>query len=672
MNFIHDLQNIVSNQQLDFDEKVQKLLSLGLLVFGLDIGLVSRVQGTNYTVLFAQTPDNSLTAGTSFDLEGTYCVHTLEANSAISFHQASETDIAEHPCYKNFGLESYIGAPIRVGELVFGTVNFSSAKASKPFTETHIDYVELLAQWLGSEYARKESVSQLVQANKMLNKLENVAKIGSWEVDLATDKITWSDQTRKIHEVASDYVPELNSAIQFYKDRSRDTVTKAVESAVAHGEDWNLEVELITAKGKNIWVSTHGSAEFEDGQCKRLFGTFQDITEAVTLRNELKKQKIEAELALRDRSILFAKVSHELRTPLNGITGMLTALVDEGNAERRKEMLQVALRSSDNLLKIINEVLDYSKLSHGSMKLEPSHFLLKTSFVDLASMYLPLFTKKSIDFFVNLDISDSCWVYVDSTRLSQIVSNLLSNSLKFTDKGEVKLTASAKGGNGKVHLAIVIEDTGVGMTQPFLKSIFTPFRQDIRDISVKNRGTGLGLSIVKELVDMMGGSINVQSEKNIGSTFRVELTVATGQEDLSDRNDNDTALIDGSRLNVLVVDDNEINRLVMEASLNKFHITPDFAVDGRDAVYKCEENSYDLIFMDCVMPELDGLDATRILRQRGLVADETVIAALTANTADADKQACKKAGMNLFIAKPFKMKSIYTAVESALAKINLR
>ncbi|MDQ9091585.1 ATP-binding protein [Pseudoalteromonas haloplanktis] len=669
MNFLRNFHYIVSDQEQSFDEKIESLLKFGLEVFDLDIAIISEIINNQYIVRYVITPDNSLAVGTIFEVAGTYCTHTLAASKALAFHQASTSHIAHHPCYVNFQLESYIGAPIKIGEVVFGTVNFSSPNPSTPFTQQAHDYVELFSQWLGSEFARIKANEQLLKNNNTLVKLESIANIGSWEVDLLTEKVTWSDQTRRIYQVDDSFVPDLSSAISFFKEgESRERITQAVESGMQTGEKWHLDLELVTALNQTIWVSAFGEAEFVDGSCVRLFGTLQDVTESVVLREQLKNKKAQAERMLEDRSMLLAKISHELRTPLNGITGMLTTLLDEQRAEKRVEKLTVALRSADILLNIINEVLDFSKINHGELKLEPNHFLLKTIFVDLASLYIPLFKDKNIDFNTQITIADDCWAHCDNTRLSQIVSNLLSNALKFTDAGQVNFQANVAQLNNQLALQLVVSDTGTGMTKPFLDSLFSPFTQEI-DAKGSKGGTGLGLAIVKELIDYMGGTIKVDSIFQQGTTFILDIPLAIGTVQV-ETNQRARVAVDGSHLSVLVVDDNQINRFVLDASLEKLHIKADFAVDGEDAILKCKQSKYDLIFMDCVMPQLDGLEATKILRTENICShDDTLIVALTANTSATDKLACKQAGMDMFISKPFKLHLIEEAVGIVVTKL---
>ncbi|MBQ4833770.1 response regulator [Pseudoalteromonas sp. MMG010] len=668
MKFLRRFHDIVSDQNLDFDEKIDQLLYFGLEVFKLDLAIISKVVENTYTVLHAITPDDSLVAGTQFDLTGTYCIHTLKANKALAFYHAGNSTIAEHPCYKNFQLESYIGAPIKVGDTIFGTVNFSSAKISSPFKEDTYDYIELFAQWLGNEFARSHAKKKLVLHSKTLKKLENMANIGTWEADLINSKIYWSEQTRRIHQASEDFSPTIEQAIEFYKEgHSRDCINQAVTAATEHGEKWHLELEVVTAKNNHIWVSSFGEAEFKNGQCIRLFGTFQNITESVELRQALTKKKLEAERMLEDRSMLLAKISHELRTPLNGITGMLTTLIDERSEEKRTDKIKIALRSADILLNTINEVLDFSKINHGEFKLEPNNFLLKTIFTDLASLYTPLFKDTDISFNVHNFIDDDCWVICDNTRLSQIVSNLLSNALKFTEQGHVMFSTSVTTHQAGLLLNITVSDTGRGMSDAFLQSLFAPFTQEV-DAKNNKGGTGLGLAIVKELIDYMQGTIKVTSKPNKGSQFEVSLPIKIGKaEAIISTN---RATIDGSNLKVLVVDDNQINRLVLHASLEKLKISADFAVDGEDAILKCQQKHYDLIFMDCVMPILDGFSATKQLREKNICPfKSTYIVALTANTSAQDKLASVEAGMDMFIAKPFKLPTIEKAVHSTQQRL---
>ncbi|GEM_PF-331966 len=668
MSVLRTFHNIVTNQNLTFQDKAQSLLTTGLEIFNLDIGIISHIDGDTYTAQFVACHNDELAPGSQFSLGNTYCVHTLNADNALGFHHAGKSEIATHPCYQDFQLESYIGAPIKVEGKTIGTVNFSSIEPSLPFPSEYIDYIELFAQWLGAEIARQSSIDKLEKNNQTLSKLEQAAHIGTWELELESNQLSWSEQASRIFELNTGKQPDLEGALGFFQsESSRQAIEAASEAAIKNSTPWNLELDIITAQGNPAWIATQGHAEVHNGRCIRLFGTVQDITDSVKMKQQLAKQKEEAELMLNERSKLFAKISHELRNPLNGIVGMLNAAINEKETANIKNNLAVALRSSDLLLSIINEVLDYSKISHGELNLEPSHFRLRSIFTDLISLYNPLCQSKSIKLCYNINLKENVSVYFDSTRLSQIISNLLSNAIKFTDKGDVSLLVDAKQIEKQIALSIKVSDSGIGMKPDTLTALFKPFSQGTSHITQKYGGTGLGLSIVKELIDMMQGEIKVQSEYGKGSGFTISMSLP-----LSDKNISTTITpteleqIDASSLKILVVDDNEINRIVMQSCLAPYHINPDTALDGKDAIEKCQKTTYDLIFMDCIMPVMDGWQASNYIRSEKLIPESAIIAALTANTSESDKLACKQAGMNLFMTKPINPAAIHQALSTAL------
>ncbi|NVK56707.1 MAG: response regulator [Alteromonadaceae bacterium] len=664
-HYLQTFHTIVTDQSTSFDKKVKHLLSLGLQVLDAELGVVSRVVNGFYTVVFVTPNTFDLQAGRRYELPSTLCSVTIENNETTSFFSAESPTGIKHLNVENLQEETYIGAPLYNGYDVYGTINFSSSSPkTSPFSIEDIDFIELIARWIGAELQRNQTYQILHSKNLLLERLEEVAKIGTWEYDLTSEELKWSRSAKVLHEVPSNYLPTLDSAISFYKEgEHQQTITAAMEHAKATGAPYSIESQLITANHNTIWVITKGQADFIDGKCIRLFGTIQDVTDSVKQRLELEKQKQAAQELLAQRTNLFAKVSHELRTPLNGVIGMLTAALDMKDSTIRNEKLTIALRCGDLLLDIINEVLDYSKLTYGDMGLEPSDFALKQVFLDLVSLYAPLCDTKSVNLTHQLLIEDDLWVHFDSTRLRQIVANLLNNAVKFTASGTVKLWVSTTRQSDSCKLKIKVADTGIGMSSETLKSLFEPFSQGPKGIGRQYGGTGLGLSIVKELVTLMNGTIDVNSDLGRGSMFTVNLTtpvIASPPQSQIITIENYT---DASGLNVLVVDDNEINRLVMDSLLQAFNVKPDFAVDGEDSIFKCQTKSYDVIFMDCIMPVMDGFEATQQLKKKSLIAKHCKVVALTANTSDADKHACAEAGMDMFLSKPVKIDAIQSVLE---------
>ncbi len=298
MNILPQFHSVTSDQNTTFEEKVTQALVFGLDLFGLDTGIVSKVHDSTYVIKHSVSTDKFIKPGLEFCVADTYCKYTLAANKAVSFHEAGKSEIATHPCYINQKLESYIGAPIFVQGKVIGTVNFTSLSPRKPFSSDEIDYVDLIAQWLGAEISRLQALEQLKSSYTTLKKLERVAQIGTWEIDFRSNELIWSKQTKALHEVDKSYQPDVSTAINFYKEgKSRDLIQTAVQDLIETGTPYSLELTLITAKHNEIQISTLGEAEFHDGQCVRLFGVIQNISHQSQQRDLLDKALSRMKLA---------------------------------------------------------------------------------------------------------------------------------------------------------------------------------------------------------------------------------------------------------------------------------------------------------------------------------------------------------------------------------------
>ncbi|WP_063378405.1 hybrid sensor histidine kinase/response regulator [Pseudoalteromonas luteoviolacea] len=669
MSFLRQFHSIVSDQTLSTEQKIHCLLKFGLEVFSLEIAIVSQVVGSNYVILYVESDNPDLTPKCSFDLGSTYCAHTLKADKALCFHHAGNSIISTHPCYSNFQLESYIGAPIRVGNGTLGTVNFSSPKISQPFTLDHIDYVELFAQWLGSEFARRKAEIVLHDNYKTLERMEKVASIGSWRLDLEGQHLFWSDQTKQIHDLPNHETPTLNLWLSLFEcDEHKQQFLRSMSDADLTAKPWEVELQLMTITGRRIWVSWHGEAQYTDGKCTSLFGSLQDITQSVELRETLKGQRHEAEMLLNERSYFLSKICHEMRTPLNGISGLLINSLDDVDTEIRTENLQLALRSADILLGLVNEVLDFSKISQEGLTLAPQPTDISIAMSDVVELYKQLIKNPEVKFETNIKIRANCMVLCDSVRLNQILTNLLSNSLKFTTQGAIQLSVESADTLSGIILHILVSDTGIGMSSNSLNTLFQPFKQGEKEIGSQYGGTGLGMSIVKELIEVMNGRIEVKSTLGEGSQFKVSIPFDTTSVQAIEEPRQDTAF-DASKLNVLVVEDNEINQKVMETYLLKFNITSDFASNGEIALEKCSAKAYDLVFMDSIMPVMDGLTTTKNLLQKKLLPSHAHIVALTGNTSEEDKAAYELAGMNDVLLKPIGLMPLAEALSNCLENL---
>ena len=295
----NQLHKITSDVDKSLNEKIQDILGLGKKIFNLPLALISEIHEQEYRVVYCHTPNGEMTPGDTFELGNTYCFHTLNADEPTAFHQAGSSEIKDHPCYHAFGLESYIGVPLIVDGKRFGTLNFSGSEpSSRPFTDRELDLIQLFSHWISAELSRVQHQDELSGQQLLMEQMAQQARIGAWEVDLVNNTVYWSSMTKEIHEVPSDYQPDLSTAINFYKEgESRDRVQVLVAESIEGGTAYEQDLQLITAKGNEIWVAARGRSEFVNGECVRLYGSFQDITDKTTTQNKITRQNQRITLA---------------------------------------------------------------------------------------------------------------------------------------------------------------------------------------------------------------------------------------------------------------------------------------------------------------------------------------------------------------------------------------
>jgi PAS domain S-box-containing protein len=423
----------------------------------------------------------------------------------------------------------------------------------------------------------------------------------------------------------------------------------------------SFEVDLLAYRrdGKQIWLSVINSVIVNsEDKVDKYIEVIIDITSKKKIEQELIAAKEEALQLSRAKDMFISVMSHEIRTPLNAVIGMSHLLLEEDPMDYQKQNLSVLKFSAQNLMGLINDVLDFTKIETGNIQLEKTDVDLRALVTGITSSMQYKTTEKNI--YLNCDIEDAIPEVVigDTTRLSQILLNLVSNAVKFTDTGGVTIKLQAiEQKEDSVRIRFEVKDTGIGIANDKLNTIFDSFKQADLDTTRKYGGTGLGLAISKRLIELHDSRINVDSELGKGSNFWFTITF-----NKSDRHKNYDYNVDSTlNISVLVVDDNQINRLLINKILTKWGAKADFAENGLEAVTKIESSQkYNVVLMDIHMPMMGGLEATQVIRSKNEpYFKQLPIIALTASMLNSQIDQIGIAGMNDYLLKPFEPKVLY-------------
>ena len=471
----------------------------------------------------------------------------------------------------------------------------------------------------------------------------------------------WTRSEILYQKMDSFIVPEIhrqahNEGMEnYFKTKTGAALNQRIEITALRksGEEFDIELSIIPIELSNTTI----------------FGAFiRDITEAKRAKEALIEARKAAEASAEAKEMFLANISHEFRTPLNAIQGMGELLERTDLTMQQKKYIKAIQTSSNNLTVIVNDILNVAKITSGHLQVEKIGFNLEELIENTIESLYPIARSKGLVLNFDVDKSIAPVLIGDPVRLSQIFVNLLNNAIKFTLEGQVVLRAYIKG-NSQDYNEVFFEiiDTGIGIDESKIDKIFDDFVQEDGSISRRFGGTGLGLSIVKKLVDKAGGTISVKSKKGEGTTFSFVLKFDIGKEEDLPQNDYSTEPIkELENLNVLLAEDNELNQMRAAHLLEYLNMNVVIANNGIEAVDKIQEQKIDLILMDMQMPEMDGLEATKIIREKH---DKNVpIIALTANSVEGDKQKCRDAGMNDFLSKPFKGAELIRIIKKLIAK----
>jgi PAS domain S-box-containing protein len=433
------------------------------------------------------------------------------------------------------------------------------------------------------------------------------------------------------------------------------------------------ESVYLTQHGKTIDVLVNGMLlESEQGQTA-FWMLIEDISARKASERQLLAEKERAEVAARAKSNFLASMSHEIRTPLNGVIGMLDLLKTGDLAPEQQQQIAIAQSSGDALLHLLNDILDFSKMDAGKLELDHSNVNLALLLENTTKPFSFLAKQKQLQFSQHLVTDAGHWIKTDAMRLKQVLNNLLSNAIKFTERGQISLEASLRQQQAGLMLTIEVTDTGIGVSEQQANLIFDPFTQADASTTRQYGGTGLGLAMCHQLCQLMGGGIHLRSQPGQGSCFTLWLSVEEGEaeQELSEYGVGEVAWPPACR--ILLVDDNPVNCEVVKLMLHHFGLTVSVACDGQQALQQLvaadPQQPFQLILMDCMMPILDGYQATAAIRQgqAGEFYQTVPIIALTANALLGDKEKCLTAGMNGYLSKPVTRQSLAKEMAKVLS-----
>ena len=521
----------------------------------------------------------------------------------------------------------------------------------------------------------KKSQNKLKNSENLLNDAQKIAKIGSWEFNLKSKKLLWSNELYAIFEIENKHNPNLYQEYisRFYPEDFEILQTK-INHLIDTKKPYEIVHKIILPNNRFKWVFGTGIPVVnDDGKVISIKGIAQDITEKKLISDTL-KAKEQAEIANKAKTEFIANMSHEIRTPLNGIIGFTELLIKTKLDKTQLEYTNTINTSAVILMDIINDILDFSKIESGKLELNIEEIDLYELLNQVIDLFKYQALQKKIDLTLKIDKNIPQYIFADEGRLKQIIVNLLSNAIKFTDSGSVNLILSQlQSDNELIKIQFSVKDTGIGIMENNHHKIFNSFVQENNSITRKYGGTGLGLPISNQLLGLMNSKLQLTSKNGVGSTFSfvIDFKKGTAKRNFiptftTSESQEDTLFnIDHYEVTVLIVEDNKINMLLAKTLVQK--IIPNCkiteAFDGSQAVKKVLNEKIDLILMDIHMPIKNGYDAAMEIRKFNTTKRIPIIA-LTAGVFNGEKEKCLAAGMNDFLSKPIVKKDL----ESILLK----
>jgi PAS domain S-box-containing protein len=791
---IDDTQTIIVEWYLKLNQKHSEIFCFGInITQRIDEKLKLESSERRFRSFF----ENAIGLMSMHDMEGNIIAVNEKGRETLQYsaEEVEELNLKDLVPEKNWPLLEQYLERINKNQEDFGTMILKTKGGEEVIWMYH-NLVEINKE--GKPYVVSTALNvtermtlekDLVHTKKMLEQTSAVAQVGGWEVNLKKDTVFWSQSTREIHKIDKTFQPDLENALGFYSEDSREKLKLLFERAVKEGIPYDEELQLIRNDGVMIWVRVKGIPEFEEGVCIRVYGIIQDIdnfkkiylelakkeamlqsfvtyvpatvamfdkelnylsvstswkdefqmndirligenmfkispnvpderikiyqdalagiayknedmaieipgkeviqhynievtpwylsthtiggiivsaqniTASVRINKELKNAKKMADIANKAKSEFLANMSHEIRTPLNGVIGFSDLLLKTPLNEIQTQYLNYINESGENLLSIINDILDFSKIESGKMDLS----IEKSNVYDIVSQVINVILyqsqKKNIELLLNIEPGLPETIWVDESRLKQILINLLGNAVKFTAQGEIELKVEKlKLDHKEITLRFSVRDTGIGIPKEKQQFIFDAFTQENSSISKRYGGTGLGLTISNNILKYMGSSLSLVSEVDKGSVFYFDIKIPY---EMTERHEDEDLKIN----RVLIVDDNEANRVILQHMLAYKNIDSKLAANGMEALQiLLAGERFDVILMDYHMPIISGLETIEKIKEMFNKQNElSPLVILHTSSEEHDViNSFRQENNSYFLLKPIKSEELYKTLKQAV------
>lgn len=587
---LQSLNDIASLHDLNLKEQIQKALILGCQYFDVDFGAIVTQDGYSATESFFTKYTHYSPEASTIDAEAVAQLEAFVAHQPAPAKLSVVYSDTQRP-------QCYLACPLDIDEQMLGSLHFvRSQSPQSPFNETDIEFMRLFSRWIASTWSRYEHQQVRKKNEEMLEKTGKIAKVGGWEVDLISQRPIWSAQTRALHEVSDDYVPDMETAINFYAPEARPIIKDLVEEAIKNGSTWDIELPFITAKNRHLWVRSAGETVVKNGKTVRLFGVFQDIT---------RRKQTE-----RIKEDFISTMNHELRTPLTSIAGALSLLDNHQLREissTEQRLLEIARKNTSRLTELINDLLDIENIAAGAMRFQMRPQEMNTITEEVVAQQSTFAAE--FNSIYNVKPSEhQIFASVDALRFTQILNNLLSNAAKFSPPNsqiEIRISGDHMIDDAP-HVCIRVSNPGPGIPLTFHDQVFKRFMQVDSSDTRAHGGTGLGLAISKELAEAMQGHIHFASKKG-ETTFSVYLPQIAPPESHHEPVEQKSDMQSHSyKPRVLMIeDDADLANIVGEQCQTMAHFV--FACTLKEARHALKESIYDLVLLDLTLPDGSGL-----------------------------------------------------------------